>query len=108
MASPRLFLIDTFGFLFRAFHARARTGAPPMRTQAGVPTEVVFIFNAMLKKLRATHKPEYLAAVFESEGPNFRTEQFAEYKANRTETPPEFITQVPVSYTHLDVYKRQR
>lgn len=66
-----------------------------MRTQAGVPTEVVYIFNAMLKKLRATHKPEYLAAVFESEGPNFRTEQFAEYKANRMETPPEFIAQVP-------------
>lgn len=94
-ARPRLFLIDTFGFLFRAFHARARTGAPPMRTQGGVPTEVVYIFNAMLKKLCAAQKPEYLAAVFESEGPTFRTEQFAEYKANRTETPPEFIAQVP-------------
>jgi len=66
-----------------------------MRTQGGVPTEVVYIFNAMLKKLRATHQPEYMAAIFESEGPNFRTEQFAEYKANRTETPPEFMAQIP-------------
>lgn len=104
-ARPRLFLIDTFGFLFRAFHARARTGAPPMRTQGGVPTEVVYIFNAMLKKLRAAHKPEYLAAVFESEGPNFRTEQFAEYKANRTETPPEFIAQVPHARRLLDAMR---
>ena len=63
---PRLFLIDTFGYLFRAFHARARTGAPPMRTSKGEPTEVVFLFNSMLKKLIGTHKPDYIAAVFES------------------------------------------
>ncbi len=105
MASPRLFLIDTFGFFFRAFHARARTGAPPMRTQGGVPTEVVYIFNAMLKKLRATHHPEYIAAVFESEGPNFRTDHFAEYKANRVETPPEFIAQVPYARRLLEALR---
>ncbi|MEP7366751.1 MAG: DNA polymerase I, partial [Acidobacteriota bacterium] len=69
------------------------------------PTEVVFIFNSMLKKLRATHKPDYLAAVFESEGPNFRTEQFAEYKANRTETPPEFIQQVPYARRLLEALR---
>ena len=33
----RLFLIDSFGFIFRAYHARARSGAPPMRTAAGLP-----------------------------------------------------------------------
>ena len=38
--TPRIFLIDTYGFIFRAFHARARMQAPPMRTTAGVPTEV--------------------------------------------------------------------
>lgn len=40
MASARLFLIDTYGFIFRAYHARARSGAPPMRTSSGIPTEV--------------------------------------------------------------------
>ena len=48
---PRLFLIDSFGFIFRAYHARARSGAPPMRTSTGLATEVVFIFNNMLRKL---------------------------------------------------------
>jgi len=92
----RLFLIDTFGFIFRAFHARARMGAPPMRTSTGVSTEAVFILHNMIKKLRQTYGPEYLAAVYESLGPSFRSEEFADYKANRAETPPELIEQIPL------------
>jgi DNA polymerase-1 len=95
MSRPRLFLIDTYGYLFRAFHARARSGAPPMRTSRGHPTEVVFIFNSMLKKLRAAHQPPYLAAVLESATPTLREQEFADYKANRQPTPPEFTAQVP-------------
>ncbi|MBK5291668.1 MAG: DNA polymerase I [Acidobacteriia bacterium] len=95
MSSPRLFLFDTFGFLFRAYHARARSGAPPMRTQSGIPTEAVFIFNNMLRRVLSAYKPEYLAAVFESEGPTLREQEFTAYKANRTETPPELLQQIP-------------
>ena len=92
----RLFLIDTFGFIFRAFHARARMGAPPMRTSTGVSTEAVFILHNMVKKLRQTYHPEYLAAVYESLGPSFRSEEFTDYKANRAETPPELLEQIPL------------
>ena len=92
---PRLFLIDSFGFIFRAYHARARTGAPPMRTAAGVQTEAVYIFHNMVKRLQSVHKPEYLVAIFESLGPTFRDAAFAAYKANRTETPPDLIEQIP-------------
>jgi DNA polymerase-1 len=49
----------------------------------------------MVRRLLAVHKPEYLAAIFESLGPTFRDEAFADYKANRTETPPELIDQIP-------------
>ncbi|MBL8240493.1 MAG: DNA polymerase I [Bryobacterales bacterium] len=92
----RLFLIDTFGFIFRAFHARARMGAPPMRTSTGISTEAVFILHNMVKKLRQTYQPEYLAAVYESLGPSFRSEEFTDYKANRAETPPELLEQIPL------------
>ena len=92
---PRLFLIDSFGFIFRAYHARARTGAPPMRTAAGVQTEAVYIFHNMVKRLQSVHKPEYLVAIFESLGPTFRDAAFAAYKANRTETPPDLLDQIP-------------
>jgi DNA polymerase-1 len=58
VSGQRLFLIDTFGFLFRAYHARARSSAPPMRTSTGLATEVVFIFHNMLRKvLRDPHLP---------------------------------------------------
>src|ERR1700738_2830220 len=90
----RLFLIDSFGFIFRAFHARARSGAPPMRTTTGISTEAVYIFHNMVRKLRATYKPEYIAAIFES-GKTFREETYKEYKANRTEMPPDLGDQIP-------------
>jgi DNA polymerase-1 len=92
---PRVFLIDSYGFIFRAFHARARMQAPPMRTTTGVPTEAVLIFNNMLRKLSKTFAPHYMAAVFESPGKTHREEAFAEYKANRSETPPDLIAQIP-------------
>ncbi|HVV45721.1 MAG TPA: DNA polymerase I [Bryobacteraceae bacterium] len=92
---PRLFLIDSFGFIFRAFHARARTGAPPMRTTTGISTEATFIFNNMLRKLTRTYEPAYMAAVFESLGKTHRETEYAEYKANRAETPDDLLQQIP-------------
>jgi DNA polymerase I len=92
---PRLFLIDSFGFIFRAYHARARSGAPAMRTSTGLSTEAVYIFNNMLRKLAKSYAPEYIAAVFESGAPVQRMAEFAEYKANRTEMPPDLGEQIP-------------
>ncbi len=66
-----------------------------MRTAAGIGTEAVYIFHNMLRKLKTQHKPDYLAAIFESQGPTFRDEAFEAYKANRTETPPDLLEQIP-------------
>ncbi|MBI4907215.1 MAG: DNA polymerase I [Acidobacteria bacterium] len=94
-AAPRLFLIDSFGFIFRAYHARARSAAPPMRTSKGLSTEAVFIFHNMIRRLTAAHKPSHLAAIFESKGKTFREQEFASYKANREEMPPDLAEQIP-------------
>ena len=95
MPRPRFFLIDSFGFIFRAYHARARSAAPPMRTSTGLSTEAVYIFNNMLRKLVKEHAPAYIAAIFESGEPTHRVQEFAEYKANRTEMPPDLADQIP-------------
>ena len=105
MACPRLFLIDTFGFIFRAYHARARTAAPPMRTSTGLSTEAVYIFTNMLRKLAKQHKPAYMAAVYESSEPTHRSVEFAGYKANRTETPPDLLEQIPHVRRVLDAMR---
>src|SRR5437868_12145007 len=95
VARKKLFLIDSFGFIFRAYHARARSAAPPMRTSTGLSTEAVYIFNNMLRKLGKGYSPEYIAAVFESSAPTHRLAEFADYKANRTEAPPDLAEQLP-------------
>ncbi len=66
-----------------------------MRTGTGLSTEAVYIFHNMLRKLLATYHPEYIAAIFESSEPTFRSDAFAEYKANRSEMPPDLAEQIP-------------
>ncbi|MCX6620056.1 MAG: DNA polymerase I, partial [Acidobacteria bacterium] len=103
MSRRRLYLIDSFGFIFRAYHARARSGAPPMRTSTGLSTEAVYIFHNMVRKLQAEQKPDYLAAVMESEGPTFRDQEFAAYKANRAPMPEDLGEQIVSISRLLDV-----
>ena len=105
MQAPRLFLIDSYGFIFRAFHARARMGAPPMRTSTGISTEAVFIFSNMLRKLTRTYQPAYMAAVFESLGKTHRETEYADYKANRAETPDDLIQQIPYVRRLIDALR---
>ena len=91
-----LFLIDTFGFIFRAYHARARSSAPPMRTSTGISTEAVYIFNNMLRKLSKQLRPAVHGGdLRELAKPPTASEEFAEYKANRTEMPPDLVDQIP-------------
>lgn len=92
----KLFLVDTFGLIFRAYYGRSRAAVPGLRTSAGVPTEAVYVFNNMLKKMLDEHDPAYLAAVWEGRGPTFRERIFPEYKANRDEMPEELRTQLPL------------
>lgn len=73
-----------------------------MRTAGGMSTEAVFIFHNMLRKLMTTHKPDYIAAIFESSEPTKRSETYAEYKANRAEMPEDLGPQIPYVRRVLD------
>ena len=76
-----------------------------MRTSAGLSTEAVFIFHNMVKRLVNTFKAEYMAAIFESSEPTFRSEAFADYKANRSEMPPDLGEQIPYVRRMLQAMK---
>ena len=88
--NPRLFLLDAMSYIFRAYHA-----LPRLTNRQGMATQAVYGLQNMLRKLAADHEPEYMAAAFDLEGPTFRHESYAEYKANRVEMPEELAQQLP-------------
>ena len=95
LASPRIFLVDTFGLIFRAYYGRARSSVGSLRTSAGLPTEAIYVFHNMLKAMLEEQQPEYIAAVWEGHGPTFREKIFPEYKANRDAMPEDLKLQLP-------------
>lgn len=87
---PLLLLIDGHALAYRAFHALAEAG---LRSSTGEPTYAVYGFtSAMLNAIEEYH-PEYAAVAFDV-GKTFRDDLYAEYKANRAETPAEFEQQL--------------
>ena len=99
-ARPRLFLIDSMSYIFRAYHA-----LPNFSNSKGLATNAVYGFNNMLRKLIATYHPEYLGAAFDLAGPTFRHESFADYKANREEMPEDLAEQIPYIRRLLEAMK---
>lgn len=85
------YLIDGNGFCYRAFHA-----IRDLRNSRGEPTNVVFGFCTMLRKLMDDFKPDGIAVCFDSKGPTFRHEKFADYKIHRKPMPDDLIAQMPV------------
>jgi DNA polymerase-1 len=113
-AKPPVFLLDTMGFIFRAYHAMQRSR--PMSTRGGLPTAAIYVFVNMIAKLRQDFAPRYFAAVFDMSGEVFRderarsmgplrkwngkTQSFDEvsyegYKANRASMPEDLRRQIP-------------
>ena len=99
-AHPRLFLIDTMGYIFRAYHA-----LPRLTNREGHPTQAVYGMYTMLRKLLEDYQPEYITAVYDLEGPTFRHEEFAAYKANREEMPADLAEQLPHIRRLLDALR---
>ena len=93
--TERVFLIDSFSHIFRAFFAPMGGRSEPLTNSRGQVTQAVFVFTNMLRKLLADEQPHYIAAVFESGVPTFRHEMNVGYKANRVAPPEELESQIP-------------
>jgi DNA polymerase-1 len=92
-----LYLIDGSSQMYRAFHAPVRTNEGGfLRNAQGRPTNAVYIFVTMLRKLLNEHKPEYIAASFDLPGRTFRDDLAPDYKANRAPMPDELAEQIPM------------
>src|SRR5215813_10376830 len=83
--------------MYRAYHAPVRTAEGGLlRNAQGTPTNAVYIFVTMLRKLLNEHKPEYIAASFDLPGRTFRDDLATDYKANRAPMPDELAQQIPM------------
>ena len=83
--------------MYRAYHAPVRTQEGGLlRNAQGRPTNAVYIFVTMLRKLIADHNPQYIAASFDLPGRTFRDDLVADYKANRAPMPDELAEQIPM------------
>jgi DNA polymerase-1 len=85
-----LFLVDGTSNLYRAFHAIRE-----LSNNQGLPTNALYGFMSMLRKLVKDLGPRYLAVAFDLPGPTFRHRAYPEYKANRKETPDALVVQIP-------------
>src|ERR1700732_1744819 len=92
----QLFLVDGSNYIFRAFFA-----LPQLNNSRGMPTNAVFGFIRMFLKLIKEQHPTHIGAIFDSPKRTFRDDLFADYKANRSETPNDLIVQIP--YIHRAV-----
>src|SRR5438034_10928815 len=83
--------------MYRAYHAPVRTiDGGLLRNAQGTPTNAVYIFVTMLRKLLNEHRPEHIAASFDLPGRTFRDDLVADYKANRAPMPDELAEQIPM------------
>ena len=76
---PRLFLVDGYALIYRAFFALI---SRPLRTSRGENTSAAWGIVNFLQRLLAKHQPEYLGWVHDS-GLSFRHETYEAYKATR-------------------------
>ncbi len=88
----RLFLLDAYALIFRGYYALIKN---PRINSKGMDTSAIMGFMNSLFDVIKREKPDHLAVCFDKGGSAERTELFAEYKANRDETPDAIKIAVP-------------
>ena len=88
----RLFLLDAYALIFRGYFAFIKN---PRINSKGMNTSAIMGFMNSLLDVIKREKPDHLGVCFDKGGSKKRSEIFAEYKANRDETPEAIMIAVP-------------
>ncbi|MCR2809925.1 MULTISPECIES: DNA polymerase I [unclassified Microbacterium] len=92
-AKPTFLIVDGHSLAYRAFFALP---VDNFTTKDGQHTNGIYGFLAMLINLIKAERPTHLAVAFDTSRQSFRSREYPEYKANRSETPSEFKGQIPL------------
>lgn len=90
-AKPTLLVVDGHSLAYRAFYALP---VDNFSTKDGQYTNGIYGFLSMLINLIKAEQPTHLAVAFDTSRQSFRTREYPEYKATRSETPSEFKGQI--------------
>lgn len=76
--------------IYRAYHAIRN-----LSNKKGLPTNAIYGFTSMLRKLINEEKPEYLGVALDLPGPTVRHEKYEDYKSTREPMPEDLAQQIP-------------
>ncbi len=93
-------MIDGQSFCYRAFYAIRE-----LTNSKGEPTNAIYGFITMLRKLLREEKPDYIAVCFDRKEPTFRRERYEAYKAHRKPMPDDLIEQMPHIKDFIHAYR---
>ncbi|MFF4605572.1 DNA polymerase I [Streptomyces sp. NPDC001339] len=102
---PHLLLMDGHSMAYRAFFALP---VENFTTVTGQPTNAIYGFASMLANTLRDEAPTHFAVAFDVSRKTWRSEEFADYKANRSKTPDEFKGQVELIGELLDTMRVKR
>jgi DNA polymerase-1 len=88
---PRLLLLDGHSLAYRAFFALP---VENFSTTTGQHTNAVYGFTSMLINVLRDEQPTHIGVAFDVSRQTFRSEEYSDYKANRSTSPSEFSGQV--------------
>jgi DNA polymerase-1 len=88
----KLFLLDAYALIYRAFFAMSKK---PAVNSKGLNTSAVMGFLNTLYDVLRNEKPTHIGVAFDLHAPTVRTQEFSEYKANRESMPDDLRASIP-------------
>ena len=99
MSKKKLFLIDAYALIYRAYYAFIKN---PRINSKGFDTSAIMGFLNSIFDILKRENPDYFSVVFDKGGSSDRIEIYEEYKANRDSTPEPILDSVPIlSLIHI-------
>ena len=99
-ARPKLYLVDAMSNIHRAYHAIQR-----LSTSTGRPTNAIYGFVTMLRKMMREHTPDYVAVAWDGPERTKRHAEYVDYKANRPAMADDLRGQLPAIRSILEAYR---
>ncbi len=97
---PRIYLIDGYSNIFRAYYA-----IRGLSSSKGEPTNAVYGFLQMLRKLVKDQEPKFLGVAFDVSSDTVRKDRYEQYKANRKPMPDDLKPQIAWIRRLIEAYK---